>query len=220
MNARKRRAEPLLPLRAAKVARTTRHHPLCGNATPSQEVGLMARWTAIVAEFMELGRDTLSSFFGKSTEEPFEEHVPLPTPPPADSPPRRSCSSHDARSRPHKPLPQSRDHPPARRPLLPPPARSVSHPSISQTARGVDAQKSGTGMPAELDEALANADRKRYGKELVPRTDRRQHIFAQKHKAAVREENEKTREEMKREAYQQLQETHSFSGSFSEFEGM
>ncbi|KAI0359159.1 hypothetical protein OH77DRAFT_1448602, partial [Trametes cingulata] len=62
MLAHKRSAsDTLLPLRASKQARTTTHHPLGGNSSPSQDEALVARWCKLGMEFIQVLRDTVSS---------------------------------------------------------------------------------------------------------------------------------------------------------------
>lgn len=182
MNARKRRApEPLLPLRSAKVPRTTQQHPLGGNATPNQIMGLGARWRTFGHNLTELVKDTIVYFTGeKLLVRPSErEHLftnlksgntpdattqcTLPPTPPPLEPPLRPCSSQDIIPPSRDPTPplipppparHSRDHPPARKALLLP---APSQPSMSQTGKELVVQKTGLLSPPTTHSTLSSS---------------------------------------------------------------
>ncbi|KAH9890937.1 hypothetical protein C8Q73DRAFT_605835, partial [Cubamyces lactineus] len=119
MIARKRPAsETLLPLRAPKQARTTISHPLGGNSTPSQDEALLARWSKLSWEFMQVLRDTFVVFnpcecpagstpsvtkCALPANEGSPELVIMPSPPatpPPPPPPRASTSTRHLPPRP------------------------------------------------------------------------------------------------------------------------
>ena len=57
---KRRASDTLLPLRAPKQPRTTTHHPLGGNSTPSQNEALLARWKKLSVEFCRVVADTVA----------------------------------------------------------------------------------------------------------------------------------------------------------------
>ena len=57
-------SDSLLPLRSAKVPRTSMEHRLGGNASPSEASGILSRWKLLIQETLHLTRDTLSALVG------------------------------------------------------------------------------------------------------------------------------------------------------------
>ncbi|RDX56114.1 hypothetical protein OH76DRAFT_597513 [Lentinus brumalis] len=117
---KRRASDTLLPLRASKQPRTTTHHPLGGNSTPSQDYALLARWTRLTVDFMHILKDTASFFVrlaGGTRDEPIyvpsrsasasappvHEQGSIPSPPPSPPPAR---STHPTRKLPSRqPIP-------------------------------------------------------------------------------------------------------------------
>ncbi len=81
---KRRASDTLLPLRASKQPRTTTHHPLGGNSTPSQDYALLARWTRLTVDFMHILKDT-ASFFVRRECMTHPNIVPMYEPEPSTS---------------------------------------------------------------------------------------------------------------------------------------
>ncbi|KAH9853156.1 hypothetical protein C2E23DRAFT_698922, partial [Lenzites betulinus] len=114
-------SETLLPLRAPKQRRTTTHHPLGGNSSPSQNEALFARWTRLGMEFWSVLRDTVVSItsceFGTPSDSdampsgPSRPHIgdypqeraAMPSPPPSPPPPPPPRATTSARQLPPRP---------------------------------------------------------------------------------------------------------------------
>ncbi|KAI0735421.1 hypothetical protein C8Q76DRAFT_712203 [Earliella scabrosa] len=143
---KRRASDTLLPLRAPKQPRTTTHHPLGGNSTPSQNEALLARWKKLSVEFCRVVADTVAcvarSFTGGARHEALprhnsepavsvsiaEEYGSMPSPPPSPPLAPPPPATNAARKLPtRQPIPVFPALPSQQHILPPPPRPATAH---------------------------------------------------------------------------------------------
>ncbi|TCD70067.1 Smt3-specific protease [Steccherinum ochraceum] len=237
MNARKRPApeDSLLPVRQAKVPRTTTLRPGSSNekASPSQYMGLGARWAEQFQTIWVLVQDTACALFGGSSDAPTEPH--------AQSPPSPSAPPIRSRLTGNSPPPPSSDRPPLQRPrsTKQPSLRSApSQSSISQSGSRTRVQKTGlpsppttnstvsssefsgslTGYP-EVDVALDRAAKGKARAVGVQMPKEREHIYARQHQKAARKQWDSEIDGMLSELFE-LKKYQGFSSSLNDLRSL
>lgn len=185
MNARKRLAsDTLLPVRAAKIPRTTelRADSSGENASPSQFMGIAARWAEQARSTWVLIQDTFRAVIFSEhrpsarrsfihahpthscsdTAEPSDalpEHQHLPTPPPPPPPSAPPLKSRSTKGSMPPPSDELRPPPPRHRPSKQPSLLSApSQSSVSQSELRRHVEKTGLPSPPTTNSTVSSSE--------------------------------------------------------------
>ncbi|RDB29604.1 Sentrin-specific protease 1 [Hypsizygus marmoreus] len=224
MNPRKRpAAEPLLPLYSAKQRRTRMVGYHGGNPSPSEDAGLLSRWKSFGKEFSVLVTETARTLvYGTRPGMPEDD---------------KAYDEAD-RSRP-KARSTKQLHPAAKVDLSRRSSRGVDHvetigdhdllscpPYPPSTPPRTAASLETCPPPSRPSSAYdttqhdANLSKRRAQNGVKPRRYRnREHIYAKAHKASVRAETQKSKEEMQRKIYT-IQRTRGYTSNFTDFQSL
>ncbi|KAG6902809.1 hypothetical protein C0995_011296 [Termitomyces sp. Mi166 len=240
MNPRKRPAEaPLLPLHSAKQRRTRMVGYDDGSFSASEQPGLFLRWKSfgkqVSQQFGALASDTF-----RAIVYPTRPTTPCESEPPSPSPLYRSSLASPTRVGAEEQAFKSRDSRLRRSPTI----LSISDRELRQIlpsspADHVTGQHNSLGASFASETRLSNNEtplsrnktpangvlspklgRKNDVGGVIPRNyHNREHIFAKAHKANVKAENQKNKEEMQRKLYT-IKRNSGYTSNFADFQSL
>ncbi|GLB36383.1 putative cysteine proteinase [Lyophyllum shimeji] len=238
MNPRKRQAaETLLPLHSAKQRRTRMTGYDGGNPSASEEAHLLSRWKRFGKEFGDLALDTFKTIVGirqdvpedrellQSLEERDQTRLDGRPPPVNGYRCANEChtiygplsSTDDIKASGDLDVPSQIPYPPST-----PPKRSIEAQRGDVSSVRPDTSWSSTSYTQSGNAPLGSVpppQRKTENGVIPRRYKNREHIFARAHKASVRAETQRSKEEMQRQIYN-LKRKGGYTSNFADFQSL